>query len=572
MRALVLTVVAFALSASQAAAEPAVALTTTNALVRFDTVTPSIVSAPIAVTGLQGGATESLQGIAVRPRTGGLYALGVVPGATDTLRLYRVSPDTGVATLVNAVVTGITSGTFWGMGFNPTVDRIRVVNTNDTNIRLNPNNGTLAGSDTPLNPAGSFIDGIAYDRNFDRQGGTDTTLFGIARSTPSLVRIGGVDQNPSPNGGAVTLVGGLGITPNPASGLGLDISTATGTAYSLIRVGTVTGLYTVHLTTGAATLVGALGDGSAGVRGIALLPSGRVVLGAEGKSAVVAFDPANDPGSAFDAFPKGVAKGARVAAGDVTRDGIPDVIVAAGGRTPTAVKIFDGKSGNFLTQLLAYEANAKVGVQVASGDVDGDGADDVITAPGPGITTEVRVYSGATLRLLGSFTPFGAEYSSGATVAAADLNFDGKAEIVVGSGKGRLPEIRVFDGTTFASLGVIPIASESTKGLSVAAAAAVPPVIAVGTLTGPRDVHVLTGSISSGVATFAQVAQFTAYEGSDKGVRVALLDLNADSVPEILAVPGGNDATCHVFDGVTHAEIRSFASLDAKGAFVAAAR
>ena len=112
------------------------------------------------------------------------------------------------------------------------------------------------------------------------------------------------------------------------------------------------------------------------------------------------------------------------------------------------VKIFDGKSGNFLSQLLAYEANAKVGVQIASGDVNGDGSDDVITAPGPGIATEVRVYSGATLRLLGSFTPFGADYSSGATVAAADLNFDGRAEIVVGSGKGRSPEIRVFDGTT----------------------------------------------------------------------------------------------------------------------------
>jgi hypothetical protein len=57
-----------------------------------------------------------------------------------------------------------------------------------------------------------------------------------------------------------------------------------------------------------------------------------------------------------------------------------------------------------------------------------------------------------------------------------------------------------------------------------------------------------------------------------KGVRVALLDLNADGAPEIFAVPGGSDATCHVFDGTTFAEIQTFTPLDSKGAFVAAGR
>ena len=58
----------------------------------------------------------------------------------------------------------MTGGTAYGMDFNPTVDRVRVVNNNDTNLRINPFNGTVAGTDTPLNPAGGDVAAVAYDR------------------------------------------------------------------------------------------------------------------------------------------------------------------------------------------------------------------------------------------------------------------------------------------------------------------------------------------------------------------------------------------------------------------------
>jgi hypothetical protein len=574
MRALAIAVLSLVALASRVAAEPLLGLTSTNQLVTFDSATPGTVSAPIAITGLQGGATETIQGIDIRPRTGGLYALGVVPGATDVLRLYYVSPETGAATLVQAQVSA-TSGTFYGTDFNPTVDRLRVVNTGDLNLRLNPNNGTLAGLDVALSPAGSLIDGIAYDRNFDGHLGTSgTTLYGIARSgSASLVTIGGIDQNPSPNGGAVTTIGALGVVPAPTAGIGFDISAATRTAYAVIKVGSVTGLFTVNLLTGAATLVGSLGNGSLNIRGIAVLSPSRVAFGTEGKNQAATLDPlVGVPGVVFDAFPKGTAKGVRVAVGDVTRDGTPDVLFGVGGRVPAAVKIFDGKTGGFLTQLLAYELNAKVGVQVASGDVNLDGFDDVITVPGPGAPAELRVYSGANLALLAKFFPFGADYTGGVTVAAADLNFDGTDEVLVASGKGLPPEVRVFEGLTGQSRGIVPIASTATKGLTVAAAAGIPPTIAVGAAAGSAEVIVLTGGLPSGVATFTEVARFAGYPGKGKGVRVALLDVNADGHPEIFAIPAGNDATTHVFDGATFAERQTFAPLTTKGGFVAAGR
>jgi hypothetical protein len=573
MRTVLSAAIVVAALASRAAAEPLIGLVGSNQLIRFDSASPSTVTAPVSITGGQGGASEVIQGIDVRPRTGGLYALGVVPGATDTLRTYLLDPATGVLTQVGSAVTAQAAGPFYGMDFNPTVDRIRVVNTNDENLRINPNNGSLAGDDSNLNPAGRLIDGVAYDRNFDGHlGASGTTVFGIARNGSQLVRIGGGDQNPSPNTGEVTTVGALGVAPSPASGLGFDISGATGKAYAVMRVGVTTNLYTVSLATGTATLVGAVGNGTLAVRGLAVLSPSRVAFGAGAKNTAVSFDPVVAvPGAPSDAFPRGAVKGVRVAVGDLDRDGDLDLVFAGGGRVPAAVKIVDGQTGELRAQLLAYELNAKVGVQVASGDFDGDGFDDVITAPGPGVTTEVRIFSGATLRLLAAFTPFGSDYSGGASVAAADLDFDGDVEIVVGSGKGLSPEVRVFGGTSLLTLGVFPVLAGTTKGVNVAAATGVPSVIVAGAAGGTPDVVVLKGTASGATAAFSEVAHFTAYAGK-KGVRLALLDLDADSAPELFAVPAGGDATCHVFDGTTFAEVQTFTALDAKGAFVAAGR
>ena len=98
------------------------------------------------------------------------------------------------------------------MDFNHTVDRIRVVNDGDENARLNPNNGARAdATDTDLSPGGFDVAGAAYDR-VDTDAATGTTLYGFAANTSELVTIGGINSTPSPNLGAVNVVGA------PASG------------------------------------------------------------------------------------------------------------------------------------------------------------------------------------------------------------------------------------------------------------------------------------------------------------------------------------------------------------------
>jgi hypothetical protein len=251
-----------------------------NVLVRFSSATPGTLISSTIISGLQPG--EAVVAIDFRPATGQLYGLGIINSTgTDTGRLYLIDSTTGAATLVGPgpFSTTLADGANYGFDFNPVVDRIRVVNDPDQNFRLNPDTGALVAQDSPVdNPAaGEEIVGAAYDRNV--AGATLTTLFGIDAANNTLVRQGGVNGLPSANGGVITTLGPLGLTvasPN----IGFDIDGVEGTAFaSLQNLGNnLFGLYTINLSTGQATLVGAISNGALQLRGLAVVPTRQTYL------------------------------------------------------------------------------------------------------------------------------------------------------------------------------------------------------------------------------------------------------------------------------------------------------
>ena len=133
------------------------------------------------------------------------------------------------------------SGTRFGVDFNPMVDR-RASSANRQNLRINPNNGAIAGVDTALNPAGTVV-AAAYLNNVDGTG--STVLYDIDAASDQLLI-----QNP-PNNGVLTAVGPLGV--NTSTDVAFDISPLDNTAFAALNVGGVAGLYTINLVTGAAT-------------------------------------------------------------------------------------------------------------------------------------------------------------------------------------------------------------------------------------------------------------------------------------------------------------------------------
>lgn len=235
-----------------ASAEQIFGLTTTNALVSFDSATPGTSSAAVAITGLAAG--ESILGIDVRPATGAIYGLG------SAGNLYTLNATTGSATFVSlltADATDLTSpyagiaGTAFGIDFNPVVDRLRIVSASGQNLRVNVTTGATI-TDGALNIAtpgqAPGVTAVAYNNN-DNNPATGTTLFDIGSATDALYT-----QVP-PNDGTLVLVGALNV--NTSDVAGFDISGATGVAFaSLTSPDGASSLYSINLATGAASLIG----------------------------------------------------------------------------------------------------------------------------------------------------------------------------------------------------------------------------------------------------------------------------------------------------------------------------
>lgn len=256
-----LRLVANPLAAPDPATANLVGLTNDNQLAFFNRDNLTNVTR-VGVTGLQPG--ENLLGIDFRPVNGQLFGLG------NTNRLYRIDAATGAATAVNAQPLAIAlNGTQFGIDFNPAVDRLRVVSDAGQNLRLVPDTGavvdgnsTLEGiqADSNLNGATTSIAATAYTNSFFGVAPTtppgSTTQYTINTTTDELFI-----QNP-PNSGTQTRVGALGVDFSGTAALDIVSQPATATtpasntAFALSNAG----LYSINLTTGAATLLGEVRD------------------------------------------------------------------------------------------------------------------------------------------------------------------------------------------------------------------------------------------------------------------------------------------------------------------------
>ncbi|MEP7016308.1 MAG: DUF4394 domain-containing protein [Verrucomicrobiota bacterium] len=236
-------------------------LTAPGALVRFDSTSPSAVTTIGAVSGAASG--QFFLDIDFNPANGLLYGLGV-NGFTGASNLYTINPNTGVASLVGAAPFTISTSIAGrvGMDFDPVSGGLRVITRNGSNYRVSPVTGTITAFDTTLSyapgqPASGVPDSVAlaYSNNF--AGAASTTLYSYTFNFDEFVRIGSPGGTPiSPDTGQSFIIGGSHQFPL-TSNVGFDISPS-GIAYLSANIGAST-LFTVDLTTGAATSIGAIG-------------------------------------------------------------------------------------------------------------------------------------------------------------------------------------------------------------------------------------------------------------------------------------------------------------------------
>ena len=240
--------------AAGAHAETIFGLTTTNALVVFDSTTPLNASTPVTITGLQAG--ERILGMDLRPANATLVGVG------SSGRLYTLNATTGASTLLSVLSGASLAGTSFGVDFNPMVDRLRITSNTGQNLRINVDTGVVT-VDSPLNGAATGASASAYTNNF--AGASTTSLYSISATTDSLYL-----QSP-PNSGTLTLIGALGVDTTAVAGF--DISGLSAVAYASLNDGDTgkSSFYKINLATGAATSVGPFGIGGNAVIAPALL-------------------------------------------------------------------------------------------------------------------------------------------------------------------------------------------------------------------------------------------------------------------------------------------------------------
>src|SRR5262245_16585056 len=124
----------------------------------------------------------------------------------------------------------------------------------------------------------------------------------------------------------------------------------------------------------------------------------------------------------------------------------PFVAVGAEAGNRPVVNVFDTATGQLKFSFLAYDESYRGGVRVATGDVSGDGTPDIVTAAGPSDLPLVKVFDGKTGAELKRFMAYDPNFKGGVYVAVGDVNGDGHADIVTGAGETGGPHVKVWNG------------------------------------------------------------------------------------------------------------------------------
>ncbi len=247
----------------------------------------------------------------------------------------------------------------------------------------------------------------------------------------------------------------------------------------------------------------------------------------------------------FLAYNVGFTGGVNVAVGDVDGNGQDEIVTAPMAGGGPHIRVFD-KDGNVLSEFFAYTHNFTGGVNVAVGDVDGNGQDEIVTAPMAGGGPHIRVFD-KDGNVLSEFFAYDASFDGGVNVALGDVNNDGLEEIVLSPMGKHVSEIKVFNYQNSQKASWLAYDSKMTAGVNIS--------VADVNLDGwPEIVTVPAKNYAPTVKAFSMngrlKSEFLAFSNAlTTGVKILAKDISGDGLPEILVWPTkGAAALLRVYD------------------------
>ena len=132
-----------------------------------------------------------------------------------------------------------------------------------------------------------------------------------------------------------------------------------------------------------------------------------------------------------------------MSSGNVLGDGKEEVVVGSGDGMGPQIRIFDG-SGGLVSQFFAFDQNLRNGVTTSACDVNGDGYDEIVTAQGQGGWPLVRIFDYEGNQVADEFLVLEGMYTGGVHLSCGDTDGDGTSEIVVAARHGGGPHVMVY--------------------------------------------------------------------------------------------------------------------------------
>lgn len=236
-------------------------------------------------------------------------------------------------------------------------------------------------------------------------------------------------------------------------------------------------------------------------------------------------------------FENSFLHGAYIAAGDVNGDGKDEIVVGSGPVRKNEVRIYS-LDGKLLKSFRPFDDFYQGGVRVAVGELTGDKKAEIVVAPGLGMEPKVMVFNDQGVKISEGLA-YEADVRSGVHVAVGDLDRDGKRDIVVSSGPGSGPHIRLFDSKMQSkNMDFFAYDASMQDGvtISVMKTAWGDQLITAPETWSPP----LVRRFSFDQAGARLDKEFYAFdESSQSGVTVAAYDLDGDGVDEIMTARNG---------------------------------
>jgi uncharacterized repeat protein (TIGR01451 family) len=239
------------------------------------------------------------------------------------------------------------------------------------------------------------------------------------------------------------------------------------------------------------------------------------------------------------------------------------------------VRLVDPITGTILSQFLAYEPGFRGGVRVTSGDMDGDEIAEIIVAPGRNRIGQIRVFTPQGVELTAYRTfPFGTAYRGGVEVAVGDVDGDGDNDIIAGMSTG-IPMVRVFAVTPGAGDPVANAAFRSFRafpapyanGTMVAAGDFGTYFNGVKTSSAPDGVAEIVTGTNAGIRAWTRIwdvsvtpkvvrGAFVIAPGFRGGVTLSIARWDGDAIDDVIVGAGvGGNSIVEVYSGATGGQL-----------------